>query len=92
MKQAEGMSAERNSERMDRAFHLYRESVLPQDISNTQLIETRRAFYAGAWALLTELLVMFDDGSEPTESDHQKMVSIEAELKRFNDRVRVGLA
>ena len=92
MKQAEGMSAERNSERMDRAFHLYRERVLPQDISNTQLIETRRAFYAGAWALLTELSVMFDAGSEPTESDHAKMVSIEAELKRFNDRVKVGLA
>jgi len=86
------MSAEHNSERMERAWRSYRTGVLPEDASTIQLIETRRAFFAGAWALYTELTVMFDAGREPTESDDAKMLSIVAEMKRFNDRVKVGLA
>lgn len=70
----------------------YREQVLPKNAGSVQLMETRRAFYAGAHALFTELMVMFDPNSEPTSEDVRRLSLVETELKRFNDRVKQGLA
>src|SRR5688572_7099004 len=55
--------------------------VMPKDAGATQIIETRRAFYAGAQALLHLMLKKFEPGLEETENDLQMMDDIDAELR-----------
>jgi hypothetical protein len=61
--------------------------IIPRDASKAQLIETRRAFYAGAGALF-ELVTNLSEGSEPQASDLQKMSDIQKELHDFLDEHR----
>jgi hypothetical protein len=86
------MSTAADQNRVGLLWLEYREKVIPREASRTQLLECRRAFYAGAHALLTELQIMLDPGGEPTEDDVRKVSLIEAELKRFNDDVQRGRA
>ena len=49
-----------------------------------QIYETRKAFYAGAFAFLQEQMVALDPGREPTESDLEWMTDILDELEAFH--------
>jgi hypothetical protein len=78
--------------RIKEAWRSYRNEVIPSDAPNIQHIESRRAFYAGAQALLAILMTMLEPGTEATEADIRKMDEIAAELKRFSNDVREGRA
>lgn len=66
--------------------------VLPRQASSVQVMESKRAFFAGANALLSEIVTMLDPGLEPTEGDLKKMDEIAAELNDFVGRVKAGQA
>lgn len=70
----------------------YKARVIPDDASLVQVIECRRAFYAGAGGLFFSIMTILDPGTDATQKDLNRMTSIEAELKRFQDKVRNGLA
>jgi hypothetical protein len=62
------------------------------DISEQQYTDLRRTFYGGASAMYFSLLSMLDPGDEPTDADLQKMRDLHAELHKFNEDVKAGLA
>jgi len=66
--------------------------VLPGGTPAIQIIECRRAFYAGAQGFLGSLMRSFDPGTEETEADMSLMEGIQAELDEFNEQVKKGLA
>ena len=49
-----------------------------------QIHETRKAFYAGAYAFFQEQMVALDPGIEPTDADEQWMTEINEELESFH--------
>jgi hypothetical protein len=61
----------------------YREGVLPAEAPDVQVLETKRAFYAGAWALL-QLMLNLDEGTlDATDQDLRVMDVIHQELQSF---------
>jgi hypothetical protein len=66
--------------------------ALPANVGEVQRIEMRRAFYAGAQALLGTLVNLFDSDREPTENDLKAMDAIKAELDQFAADVKGGVA
>lgn len=78
--------------RLEAAWALYRLKAMPQEAGKVQLTETCRAFYAGANALLAELLTMLDPDAEPSEADLRKMAEIAQELDQFVENVKRGAA
>lgn len=70
----------------------YVERVLLPEASVVQVVECRRAFYAGAEGMMRSILRELDPGSEPTDRDLAKMDSLEAELRDFAKDVAEGRA
>ena len=66
--------------------------VLPKGVSATQRQEMRRAFYAGAQAILMRVIVALAPESEPTEEDLQMMQGVDDELQEFSRLVKEGRA
>ncbi len=62
-------------------------ACLPANIGAVQLSETRRAFYAGATAMLSTILLHLTPGTEPAEDDLRMMDEIQAELREFQKAV-----
>jgi hypothetical protein len=78
--------------RIEKQWLTYRHVVLPKDAPPIQISECRRAFYAGAEGLLSEILEMLSPGLEPTDDDLSKMHQIHGELKDFANLVKEGVA
>jgi len=73
---------------IDDAFKVYRRYVLPPDAGETQVIETRRAFFAAADWFYKRFLVIVDD-----EKDAMAFLSeIHAELEAHCKAVQEGRA
>jgi hypothetical protein len=79
-----------------RAFDSYRSKVIPFDASAVQIRETRRAFYAGAQAILTAMLNI-EQGppfAPLTEADltagADKVEALRLELQQFVKSVGRG--
>jgi len=70
----------------------FRQWVIPVNASATQLIEMRRAFYAGAEAVLDGTAGLMSESETATEKDIEVCRSIVAELKEFARRVAEGVA
>lgn len=71
----------------------YRNAAIPKDASSTQLTESRRAFYAGSWALYSLLMNSLDPSTtEDTPKDLELMAKLDAEMREFKDRVTQGWA
>lgn len=66
--------------------------VMPKDASSVQRQEMRRAFYAGADALLFGTIAAFAPESEPTAEDLELMDGIQQELQAFTADVKRGRA
>lgn len=66
----------------------YRKKVIPPQASNTQITECRRAFYAGAEALLS----LFKTIDPSQEVGQRKLDDITEELQKFRRDVTSGLA
>lgn len=61
----------------------YRVGVLPIEASEIQVSECRRAFYAGAHALLVDVLLGPHVDGMRSEAVHKYFDECEEELKRF---------
>ena len=70
----------------------YRNAVVPRDAGSTQLTESRRAFYAGAWAFYSLLMHSLEPGLEDTPNDLALMEKLDAEMREFQSRVAKGHA
>lgn len=70
----------------------YVRQVLPETAGPVQCQETRRAFYAGAQALLSILTAGTSDDAEVTESDMSLLEGIQRELEQFYRDVQGGRA
>lgn len=76
--------------RIREEFNSYRKSVIPADAPSIQIKECRRAFYAGAQALLGRIMESLDPDKEATENDVLMMNEITVELSEFAVAVREG--
>lgn len=65
----------------------YRKLVVPPDASETQVRETRQAFYAGASIIFTGLMFIMDAGDEPTDADMKRMMDIQNEINAFGQEL-----
>lgn len=54
-----------------------------QGASEVQILEMRKAFFAGAQHLFASIMSILDSGSEATEKDLQRMTLIDAELSAW---------
>ena len=86
------MTTERDGDRIGKAWREYRLLAIPITAPAVQATECRRAFYAGAGALLTAVLAMLGPGEEPTQDELRAMDEINAELHAFVAAVREGRA
>lgn len=59
----------------------YRQEVLPQGAGEVQIVETRRAFYAGAAGLFYAIMRNLDPDAEPTERDLAMVSDLAQELE-----------
>jgi len=66
--------------------------VLPPDCSSIQKRESRRAFYAGAWAVMIKISESISHESEPTDEDLSLMDDVHAEMEKFALDVLEGRA
>lgn len=80
------------SDRIGASWREYRTRVIPLEAPPIQATECRRAFYAGAQALLGILLAVMEPGTEPTTADLRTMDEIADELTAFSRAVRDGRA
>lgn len=72
------------------AWLSYRSRVLPQDAPSIQVIECRRAFYAGAQAFWTEMQALSGPGSDATADEARALDSLQQELRQFARSVEAG--
>ena len=61
----------------------YRKNVVPADAGPVQVVECRRAFYAGAVSMMRVLALAMDPDAEPTEKDMRTMAEIMQELDGY---------
>lgn len=66
-----------------RGWKSYRRLVVPADASETQVAETRQAFFSGAAILFESIMLALDPGEDPTDADLSMMENIQAELDAF---------
>lgn len=78
--------------RLEAAWMLYRAAVIPADANKVQVRESRRAFFAGAQALLHEQVDLLGPDAEVTETDLRKMDELHSELQQFAADVQGGMA
>jgi hypothetical protein len=73
---------------VEAGWQSYRMVVIPANASTVQLVESRKAFFAGAQHLFSSIMVALDPGSEPTEADLERMDKINAELRAFGEEIQ----
>lgn len=71
---------------------LYAETVIPKTAGPGQIIESRRAFYAGADCFYTLLMNLLEPGTEPTDGDLALMQRLHDEIGEFADDIKSGRA
>jgi hypothetical protein len=74
-------------------WYTYAEATLagvPAD--SVQRTETRRAFYAGALAAYSQVMVNLTPGPDSQPADEQMLRDLDAELHAFGLAVKQGLA
>lgn len=64
-------------------YEVYRRNVMPPDAPAIQVLECKRAFFAGARSLLDLLMAAADAGDEITARDEEIMAAIDAELADY---------
>ena len=72
----------------------YRNLVVPKSAGDTQIAETKQAFYAGASVLFHAIMNVLDPGEEPTEKDLDVLSNIQKEIDFYGqslDRKILGI-
>lgn len=71
----------------------FKRLIVPKDAPEVQIVETRRAFYAGANSMtLCIMAASSDPGDDPTEADISRMSALYAEIEAFSAEVKAGRA
>jgi hypothetical protein len=68
----------------------YRTQVISPDAPEVQLIECKRAFFAGARSLMSSMQALIDLNEEPTEDQMLMLDDIEDEMARYAQDVLTG--
>ena len=68
---------------IEAGFASYKIAVMNPNAGADQIIETRRAFFAGAQHLFASIMSVLEPGSEPTDNDMHRITQIHEELNRF---------
>lgn len=66
-------------------------AVAPPDASDTQKTEMRRAFYAGAWAVMCQVRRVGDD-DVPEDAGVRHLESLHQECRAFQQLIKEGNA
>lgn len=61
----------------------FRDAVIPKDAPQVQLLEMKRAFFAGAFCFYNWTMVQMDAESEVTDADLNRMETIVKEMENF---------
>lgn len=70
--------------RLEAEWQSYRAVAVPFDAEKVQLQETKKAFFAGAWAFFNLQLKVYEkDKQEPTEADMQVLRELQDEMVTF---------
>jgi len=77
---------------IEKAWQDYEWKVIPPTAPVVQRVESKRAFYAGAAALLDGLTEKLEDGKEPTLKDLKLIHDVFGELTSFYQKVKAGEA
>lgn len=73
---------------IERLWESYRTMVVPADASETQIRETRQAFFAGAAILFEGILQNLSSSEdEITEADMTLMADVQAEIDEFGQQL-----
>jgi hypothetical protein len=72
-----------SSHRIETLWINYRIMVLPAFVPEVQLIECRRAFYAGAASLFGSIMNSLSPGDDANEQDIQIMEDVQREFEAF---------
>lgn len=79
--------------RIAKAWNSYYEKVLvPVGAGRVQIIECRRAFYAGANALFGGIFENLTPGSEAEPADEQMLSDYQDEIEAFGEDIKAGRA
>ncbi len=65
------------------SWNSYRREVIPADAPQVQIVESRKAFFAGAVALLGTIMNGLTAGPNSTPQDEQMMLDISSELRDY---------
>ena len=68
---------------IEASWNSYREQCIPSTASHVQVVESRRAFYAGALGLFSEILASLSPGQDETEGDLKMLDDIKSELDGY---------
>lgn len=78
---------------IEEGWKQYEADIIPADAPEVQRIESRRAFYAGAFVTFTCLLENMSPGpGELTESDDKLMEGVKDEIEHFYAELAAGRA
>lgn len=66
--------------RFQKEWEDFRDKVIPNSASAVQISETKKAFYAGALALVSLTSRMFSEGEEVTDQDVSDYDSLVSEI------------
>lgn len=64
-------------------WRAYEHLIMPNDASDTQRAETRKAWFLGAEHLFSTIMMVLDPGVEPSRRDLERMGNIHRELEAF---------
>lgn len=76
--------------RLEKEWNIYRLAVYPHGAGEGQLIECRRAFYAGATAFYGLMMRGMSPGPDETPEDIDYLKQLAQEMFDFNQRVVRG--
>lgn len=65
-----------------------RAMAIPDNASDIQVREMRKAFFAGAQHLYASIMGILDPGQEPTEADMSRMRLIDSELRGWYEDMK----
>ena len=72
---------------IEEAWVSYRLMVVPRDAGETQIVETRQAFFAGAAVLFTKLVSQLSEEKEESEDDLDFMSDVHREVTEFGQEI-----
>lgn len=81
-----------SEQRIQQQWVEYAERVIPKGAPTVQIVECRRAFFAGAVAFHSVMLNGLSGCDDITSADEAMMLELDAELRQFNEDVKEGRA